>query len=226
MSDFMKPRLEEIRERMNRATPGPWGWFGNTAVNHVYLATQRWGRHMVMTFERWGMQSAQPAFYQRPDQDQVRQSIVTDSTFVKASDVPVYEVAPQARSKKDPAVYREDIVALRNADASFIAHSRADVEWLVGEVDRLQSLLDAGTAANTAEATALRLVGWHCEHRWNTPSDGTHMKWDDRKKKLVRESNVHASWHSSLWAKDDPERRCPHAVPVFVVATDPARAAS
>lgn len=224
MSDLMKPRLEVIRDRMNRATPGPWGWFGNTSVHHVYLATQRWGRHIVMQFQRWGMQGAQPTFFERPAPGDVRKSIAAAATHRTAADVAIYEVAPRATSKHDPDVYREDIVGLRNADAQFIAHSREDVEWLVGEVDRLQSLLDAGTTVNLADAKALRLVGWHCEHRWNTPADGTHMRWDERRQKLVRESNVHAYWHSSLWAKDEPERRCPAAVPVFVAVDEEAAA--
>jgi hypothetical protein len=217
MSDLMKPQLEEIRERMNRATPGPWGWFGNTAVNHVYLATQRWGRHMVMTFERWGMQGAQPGFYRRADQGQVRQSLVTDSKFQKASDVPVYEVAPQATSKHDPAVYREDIVGLRNADAAFIAHSRADVEWLIGEVDRLTALLAAGSPLQFEDGPHhLRVVGWRCEHKWNTPSDGTHTEWDHRKGKPVARSNVYASFASVDSFRRD-EYRCAFAEPVYAI---------
>src|SRR5690606_27785976 len=55
-------RLDEIKARANAATPGPWGWFGNTDVKDLYLATKQWGRHYVMGFRRWGMQSAQPEF--------------------------------------------------------------------------------------------------------------------------------------------------------------------
>lgn len=217
MSALMKPQLEVIRERMQRATPGPWGWFGNTAVNHVYLATQRWGRHMVMTFERWGMQGAQPAFYDRPDQEQVRTSIVADSTFQKAADVPIYEVAPAARSANDPTVYRQDIVGLRNADATFIAHSRADIEWLVGEVDRLQKMLVAGSPAQFDDVpTTLRLVGWACEHKWNTASDGQHTEWDHRKNKPVKRTNVHSSFHYASGFRAN-EYRCPHMEPVYSI---------
>lgn len=217
MSDLIKPRLEVIRERMQRATPGPWGWFGNTAVNHIYLATQRWGRHMVMTFERWGMQGAQPGFYDRPDQNQVRTSIVSDSTFRKASEVPIYEVAPSAHNAQDPEVYRQDIIGLRNADATFIAHSREDVEWLVSEVDRLEKLLVAGTPTQFDDVPhTLRLVGWACEHKWNTPSDGAHMEWDARKGKPVKRTNVSSSFHyaSSFRAN---EYRCPLMEPVYVL---------
>lgn len=139
--------LSEIRDRLTRSTPGPWGWFGNTKTHQIYLATQRWGRHFVMEFARWGMQDAQPVFFDRAEPDAVRKSIVADSTYRLASDIPVYEVAPDARSKHDPSVYRHDIRGIRNADAEFIAHSRADVEWLVGEVDRLNALLLEGQTA-------------------------------------------------------------------------------
>lgn len=216
MSDLIKPELEVIRERMQRATPGPWGWFGNTSVHHVYLATQRWGRHIVMDFARWGMQQAQPVFFDRPAPADVRKSIVADSTLRAAADVPVYEVAPHARHKSDPAVYREDLVGLRNADAAFIAHSRADVEWLVGEVDRLNGIIAAGTA--TLDGQSLRLVGWRCEHRWNSETDGEHFDWDHRKEKLVKAPNVvGSSYMIGPWGHDAPERRCPHATPVYAV---------
>lgn len=217
MSDLMKPQLEVIRDRMNRATPGPWAWFGNTSVQHVYLATQRWGRHMVMTFQRWGMQNAQPAFFDRPTPTGVRESIAADATHQAAAEVPIFEVAPHARDAKDPAVYREDIVGLRNADATFIAHSRADVEWLVGEVDRLTALLTAGTPTQFDDKPqTLRLIGWSCRHEWNTPSHGQHMDWDHRKGKPVRRTNVHGSFvYASSWRKD--EYRCPYSEPVYTL---------
>ncbi len=217
MSDIMKPELEVIRERMQRSTPGPWGWFGNTQAKHVYLATQRWGRHLVMQFERWGMQGAQPSFFERPDPADVRRSIAGEAKHRNAADVPVYEVAPHATSKADPDVYREDLIGLRNADAQFIAHSRSDVEWLVVEVDRLQGIIDAGTAT-AADGTTLRLIGWQCEHRWNTDAEGQHLGWDHKKSKLVKEPNVMGSTYSlGQWGRDEPERRCPHAKPMYAI---------
>lgn len=217
MSDLMKPTLEVIRDRMNRATPGPWGWFGNTAVQHIYLATQRWGRHMVMQFDRWGMQNAQPTFFERPKPEQVRKSIVADSVFRKASDVPVYEVAPHARSKSNPAVYREDLVGIRNADATFIAHSREDVEWLVAEVDRLTALLAEGSVVVVdGKPQTLRHVGWQCKHEWRAESDGQHTEWDSKKGKPVARANVSASMrYADSWREN--EYRCAWMKPVYMI---------
>lgn len=223
MSDIMKPELEVIRERMQRATPGPWGWFGNTKAHHVYLATQRWGRHLVMDFARWGMQDAQPAFYRREDPSAIREGRVANGAYQPAASVPVYEVARDALSADDDRVYRTDLVGLRNADAAFIAHSRADVEWLVGEVDRLQGLLDAGTAATAADGQSLRLVGWRCEHAWNTDAEGKHLGWSHKRDKLVKEPNTVASTYPmSPWGRDEPERRCPFAEPIFAIVAPEA----
>ncbi|ANJ26786.1 hypothetical protein [Agromyces aureus] len=217
MSDIMKPQLEVVRERMQRATPGPWGWFGNTKANHVYLATQRWGRHLVMDFARWGMQAAQPVFFGREDPAAISEGRVSNGTYQPAAKVPVFEVARDALSADDGRVYRTDLVGLRNADAAFIANSRADVEWLVGEVDRLQGIVDAGTA-KAADGTTLRLIGWTCEHRWNTDADGKHLGWDHRKGKLVKQTNVSGSTYTlGQWGHDEPERRCPYAKPVFSI---------
>lgn len=222
-ADIMKPQLEVIRERMQRSTPGPWGWFGNTAYQGVYLATRRWGRHIVMDFMRWGMQNAQPVFYAREDPSAIAEGRVANGRHQPASKIPIYEVAPSALDKNDGNVYREDIIGLRNADADFIAHSREDIEWLVGEVDRLQRLVDAGTAAGAADGQALRLVGWQCEHRWNTDAEGQHMDWDHRKGKLVKQSNVSGgSYMIGQWGHDRPEQRCPFAQPIFRIV-DAAR---
>lgn len=133
--------LAGIRARSAAATPGPWAWFGNTDVHNVYLATQHWGRHYVMGFRRWGMQGAQPEFWNRPDPDVIKGSLGPDSHHTTAAESPIYEVAPDALSAHDRRVYRRDLVGIRNADATFIAHSREDVDYLLGEVDRLRAIL-------------------------------------------------------------------------------------
>lgn len=124
-------RLTEIRTRAEAAAPGPWHWAGNTDVHHVYLANWRpgHGRCSVMDFGRWGMQGARPKF-------------VTDGFYVNdVNSLAVYEVAPAATSRQDPRVYRADIIGLRHPDAEFIANSRADVDFLLAEVDRLRAAL-------------------------------------------------------------------------------------
>ncbi len=100
--------MTDLRAIAEAATPGPWGWFGNLDNREVYLATRDRGRLFLMRFVRWGMSGAQPLFR-------------GDRHMAKASEVPVFEVAPNATSRDDPAVYRSDIVGFRNPDATYIA---------------------------------------------------------------------------------------------------------
>ena len=145
----MTDRFDEIKARRDAATPGPWGWFGNTEVRHIYLATKQWGRQIVMDFGRWGMQSAQPRFVTGRKVTSNPQGMrdFTCGLMTDADDLARYEVAPNATSRKDPEVYRADITGFRSDDATFIEHSRADVEWLIGEVERLRALVGEERAA-------------------------------------------------------------------------------
>lgn len=54
--------LAEIRERAERATPGPWMWDMRTGQRTCMLTTAHSGRYFVMTFDRWGMNDACPSF--------------------------------------------------------------------------------------------------------------------------------------------------------------------
>jgi hypothetical protein len=133
--DLIKPavRIEQIRKRAAAATPGPWAWVGNTDVHDIYLGTIQRGRRVVMGFRRWGMQRAQPTFSSAPE---------GLALLVRASEIPVFEVAPAATERTDPKVYRADLRGLRNPDAVFIAAARADVDYLLSEVDRLSTKPD------------------------------------------------------------------------------------
>lgn len=208
--------LDAIRKRANAATPGPWSWYGNTKYQNVHLATQRWGRHMVMGFRRWGMQGAQPEFWNRPDPGAVKEGAFGgDAHHTTAAESAIYEVAPDARSAEDRRVYRHDVVGIRNADASFIAHSREDIDTLLAEVDRLAGLLAEGQGS-FPDLGEVRQVGWFCEHRYGTPDADTHMSWDHRKGKLKRDPNVNSSF-TYLHRSDDPSR-CPAMKPIYVRA--------
>jgi hypothetical protein len=88
--------------------------------------------HEVMDFVRWGMQAAQPRFLNPADDG---------SWMFKASDMPIYQVAPDATSRDDRRVYRADIIGIRHPDAEFIAHARQDVDDLLALVDELQAAL-------------------------------------------------------------------------------------
>lgn len=50
-------RLDEIQERMDAATPGPWAWRNTTEPYLMGLRTR-----IVMAFRRMGTQGAQPQF--------------------------------------------------------------------------------------------------------------------------------------------------------------------
>lgn len=124
--------VDEIRARADAAHKGPWGWFGNTKMKNVYLATKHSGRIYIMLFERWGMQSAKPIFQEQ----------VGPGEYPQSGMPVVWEVAPDATSDDDPRLYRHTIRSIRNPDAEFIAHSRQDVDDLLAEIDRLNAELE------------------------------------------------------------------------------------
>lgn len=143
--------LEEIREREQQATPGPWGWFGNTDQHNVYLATRQWGRFIVMGFRRWGTQGARPVFatgrtWKTPPKSDMdfgpagrmapaSEMFTGKGELTDADELAVFAVAPGAESRKDPRVYRADLSGIRNPDAEFIAGAREDVPRLLATVD-------------------------------------------------------------------------------------------
>ncbi|MEV6226522.1 hypothetical protein AB0L88_01365 [Saccharopolyspora shandongensis] len=162
-------RFDEIKARRDAATPGEWHWAGNLDNGDPYLAT--WtpglGRCVVMGHLRVERRADDPRlqgiheFADEQEARAIRRDFLRDRyneprtddrlcftdgdpplrTLVPARDQAVFEVAPNATSRKDPAVYRADIAGIRNPDARFIEHSRGDVDWLIGEVERLRNLL-------------------------------------------------------------------------------------
>lgn len=158
------PQLNEIRARSAAATGDAWHWAGNIDTGEPYLAT--WipgaGRCQILTIGRDTRKTAGPAADQvRADLREIgwdpdlieaevsewaegsdpRLKFMTDLMLVNARDHVVFEVAPTATSRQDPAVYRADIVDVKHPDADFIAHSRADIAWLLNEVDRLNGVI-------------------------------------------------------------------------------------
>ena len=57
-----KEKLNEIRARLEAATPGPWEWDVNSRFHDARLMTTHSGRYCVMCFRRWGTQGAMPVF--------------------------------------------------------------------------------------------------------------------------------------------------------------------
>lgn len=106
--------LNQIKDDLARITPGPWKWFGNLNAKTMQLATTHSGRRYVMTFQRWGMQGAQPWFQK-------------DQLMTAASDLAIKEVP-----------YRDDIASIDHPDAEFIAKAPERIAALLAEVERLR----------------------------------------------------------------------------------------
>lgn len=120
--------LDAIKARCEAATPGPWYWGGNVTIpGGIDLRAKVSGIPIVMQFRRWGLQGAEPCFWKRIDEG------LKDAGWWPAQHQRARDIAVRERP------YRGDIVRLENADAEFIAHSRADVEALVAEVERLRA---------------------------------------------------------------------------------------
>jgi hypothetical protein len=126
-------------------TPGPWHWFGNTQSKQFYLATPDRGRQFVMTFYRYGIQGAQPAFQ-------------FNGIMHKASELCRYEVgdpgvigAEQARANS--TVYRKDVSGIDNPDARLMADA-----WMIPGLLAEREDARADLAASRARITQLEAV--------------------------------------------------------------------
>ena len=125
--------LDAIKGRDAAATPGPWYWGGNLSAKSFDLRARVSNTPIVMAFRRWG-NGCEPCFWKRtPEKDPA-----FHGEYQRARDIAVREKP-----------YRDDVAALDNADAAFIAAARTDVPALVAEVERLRAyivaLLDHGT---------------------------------------------------------------------------------
>ena len=145
---------DELRQLVNAALPGPWGWFGYP--DDLKLATTHSGRRYVMDFVRKGFSGAQPRF--QPD----------GRGMVPADRLLRFEVGDQSvrgekEARADGSVYRYDVRDVDCADARLIALAPA----LAAEVLQLRELIER----------AVRMVpdhqlNWHFDaHRaLSTPS--------------------------------------------------------
>lgn len=161
--------IDALEQKARAATTGPWHWAGNTDTGEPYLATwiKGAGRCQVLTIgydERsatgreadatraslldcgydeddvegmvtdWAMDA-----FGQPMRDP-RLEFGTDLMLVKARDLAIYEVAPNATSREDPDVYRADIVGIRHPDAEFmVAAHPAVVLALIAELRELRA---------------------------------------------------------------------------------------
>jgi hypothetical protein len=121
---------------MPKFTRGPWAWHGN-GTSSIHLATVDRGRTYVMSFQRWGMRSAQPTF-QRSRRDEGMFGMIP------AMECAHFEVGHRGSigitaAKADDSVYRYDIVGLDHPDAILIASAPVMYEALVLARDAMVS---------------------------------------------------------------------------------------
>jgi len=117
--------LERIEALARAATPGPWGWDGQAnTYTGVSLVSRTSMVPTVMAFRRRGMGAAEPVFWDRVPGEHPAWS----GKMVRARDIVVRE-----------RPYRDDVTALDNADARFIAEIGPDtVLALVARIRELE----------------------------------------------------------------------------------------
>jgi len=124
-------RIDEIKARCDKATPGPWKWLVNKGCKDIKLVTVHSGNYYVMGFERWGFQQAQPIFqeyekYEGSVQDRKSKGMT------KAIEL-----------SKWNQTYRSDDGWVDHPDAELIAHSQDDIVYLLAEFERVTAEWDA-----------------------------------------------------------------------------------
>lgn len=128
-----RSEIEAIRAREQGATEGPWRWYGNETGKTISLQSIIGLRMTVMTFWRWGMQGAMPAF-------------TVDGILHAAR---TFFVRPEPHND----YYIADI---DHPDAQFIEHSRQDVKTLLAEVDRLGEIIEWHESTQCKERCCVR----------------------------------------------------------------------
>lgn len=167
--------LQEIRARVEAATPGPWLWQGNIDTGEPYLAGRGPGMGAsvlaIGTEDRstTGWRAEEVRAYalecgEDPDElvrdwatdrydepiKEPRLWFYTDHMAVTAREHVTFEVAPNAKHRDDQAVYRADITGIRHPDAEFIAHARTDIPLLLAALDESRAEVERITAVATA----------------------------------------------------------------------------
>lgn len=123
-------QLAEIKERCEKATPGPWSWSLNTEAKRVVLEASGGMRAIVMAFRRWGMGGASPVF-RRNDP-----LMILDRADAFAKDI---------TGREHHASWFRDI---DHPDAQFIAHARTDIPALLAQLATVTRERDEVRAEN------------------------------------------------------------------------------
>lgn len=116
MSEATMSREQEIRERTEKATKGPWFW--NVNPLHKQFELRRDG-HIVMDFVRWGLNCCVPRFN-------------INGLMVKATQMLANWPGRDHHERWAKRV--------ENPDADFIAHAREDVPYLLDRVAMFEKL--------------------------------------------------------------------------------------
>jgi hypothetical protein len=128
-----KEKLNEIRARLNAATPGPWEWDVNSIHKNALLMTTHSGRYCVMGFERWGTQGAIPVFdvcdkYEGPIRERGSQGMVRADKLLKSM--------PGKEHHKGFDDY------IDHPDADLIANTPSDIKALLEYIEELEGRLN------------------------------------------------------------------------------------
>jgi hypothetical protein len=112
-------RLKEIKERLNKATPGEWAWRMHPKAKDLMLISNASMAPIVMRFWRWGMNSAIAVFRD-----------FSKDILEKADKWKVHR-----ESHHD---YNLDI---NHPDAQLIAHAPEDIRYLVEQINELTKVI-------------------------------------------------------------------------------------
>lgn len=151
----MSDPIEQIRQREQAATPGPWGWRGHD-TGSVELRTLHSGGLRIISTARqqpctvWveaagyflmdeACAPCRGAYANREvDSGRCEKPENLDTVWVWD---PSGFIKPINEWTEREQPYRSDVARTTHPDAEFIAHAREDVAVLLAEIDRLTALL-------------------------------------------------------------------------------------
>jgi len=124
-----REKLNEIRARLNAATPGPWAWDVISTCKIAMLKTTHSGNYYVMGFERWGPHNAAPKFqvydrYFGDVSERGSQGMVRADKLLKS--------IPGKEHHKGYDDY------IDHPDAALIANAPTDIQALLEYIDELE----------------------------------------------------------------------------------------
>lgn len=154
--------VSAIQTHLDKTTPGPWRWSGNTDYGDVgIVAKGRFGATSVLrmlnvdrTEGDSRIANLDECFDSAEEIEEAKHDFLFDDSglhrtdpfiafavedrLVPAKDIVIYEVCREATSATDRRVYRRDIVGIRHPDAEFMVASPTYVRELLDIVGRLQ----------------------------------------------------------------------------------------